>query len=797
MKNEVKTAYYVVPILDTVLLPDTETKLSVDEVLGKILEHQILHFDGQAIALSVRENTVIKNMDQNSFFEIGVRLDIQKVEKSTGGYLVYAKTREKVKVKDILFSGAATLASYESLEEEIELQEPFLNEVLHFIKEKVHEIGEYYQPNAEFLRIIDKQGNLNSLIGQVLPYLQVALDKKYELLIYGNEKDRAFAFIDMLGRQKEIVSLQVEMKNKYTKKNSDQYKEALLREQLKAIQMELGENSDNDEAGSPSSYLNRMEEVHMPEEVKQVVRREVRKLELGQSNNSEANIIRNYLDTLLALPWKSEAKSVDIRKAKEILDRNHYGMDKVKERIIEHLAVMKLQKEKQGSILLLVGPPGTGKTSLGKSIAEALDREYVRMSLGGVRDEAEIRGHRRTYLGALPGRILQGMKKAGTANPVFVLDEIDKLTASHQGDPSSALLEVLDPEQNNSFVDHYLEVPYDLKDVFFIATANSLNGIQKPLLDRLEVISISSYTNMEKLHIAKDYLTKESLLEHGINQDQVSFDDQALLLIIENYTRESGVRGLRKQLDKISRKIAEKIVLEENNEEALPSVYRIDEQAVIEYLGQETARHEEIRKEAKPGVITGLAWTPYGGEILFIEGTFMPGNGNLLLTGQLGDVMKESARIAMSLIKSRFGSASIVDLAKHDLHIHVPSGATPKDGPSAGIALLTAIASLVSGKSVATHIAMTGEVTLSGKVMPVGGIKEKVLAAHRAGITEIILSKDNKRDIEEVPEEAKEKIQFHFVSEIEEVLQLALGIELPPNYLITEENKPQTNATTL
>ena len=407
-----------------------------------------------------------------------------------------------------------------------------------------------------------------------------------------------------------------------------------------------------------------------------------------------------------------------------------------------------------------MGPPGTGKTSLGKSIAEALDREYVRMSLGGVRDEAEIRGHRRTYLGALPGRILQGLKKAGTANPVFVLDEIDKLSSSNQGDPSSALLEVLDPEQNNSFVDHYLEIPYNLKDVLFIATANSLNGIQKPLLDRLEVIQISSYTNLEKLHIAKDYLTKESLLEHGISEEQVVFQDQALQLMIENYTRESGVRGLRKQLDKISRKLAEKIVLSANEEVKERQSFLIDENAVHEYLGHEVARHEEIRKESKPGVITGLAWTPYGGEILFIEGTFMPGNGSLLLTGQLGDVMKESARIAMSLIKSRFALQSLVDLTKQDLHIHVPSGATPKDGPSAGIALLTAIASLASGRSVAPHLAMTGELTLSGKVMPVGGIKEKVLAAHRAGITEIILSLRIRKTLKKCLMKQKKKFNF-------------------------------------
>ncbi|MGB9927798.1 MAG: endopeptidase La, partial [Methanosarcina sp.] len=468
-------------------------------------------------------------------------------------------------------------------------------------------------------------------------------------------------------------------------------------------------------------------------------------------------------------------KSIDIAEARKVLEDNHNGLEKVKERIIQHLAVMKLKHDKQGSILLFIGPPGTGKTSLGKSIADALGRKYVRASLGGVKDEAEIRGHRRTYVGALPGRIIQGMRKAGTKNPVFILDEVDKLSASYSGDPSSALLEVLDPEQNSTFSDHYLEVPYDLSDVLFIATANSMANIPWPLLDRMETIEISGYTKNEKLAIAKDHLIPYILEDHGLDADKLRFEDEALKTIIDKYTREAGVRGLKKQLAKTARFVSEKIV---SGDVELPYVVKKD--MLSQILGKEIIRQEEARKENVPGVVTGLAWTPVGGDILFIEGTFMPGTGKLTLTGQLGDVMKESAKISLSLVRSRLAhtAANSFDFTSSDIHIHVPSGATPKDGPSAGVTLLTALTSLITGKIVDPKIAMTGEVTLSGAVLPVGGIKEKVLAAHRAGIKKVILPKENERDLEDVPEDVRNELKFVPVETIEEVLKEALDLDL-------------------
>lgn len=775
--------YHIVPILDTIILPNTDTKLNVDEALGLDLKNELHNGHGYAIAATIKEGIKKSEVTGESFYKIGTLLKMDSIEESSEGFLVYAKSIQRIELDEILISGVSTYGNYHDADEEEDLSKESKQQMLDYMKNIVHDISEHFQGNDEFVKLIDKQNNLNEVIAHLLPFMQIRLRDKYELLRHASLKERGLLFIEYLGKQKESIDLQVEMAKKYSKKNNKSYREAMLREQLKAIQLELGDTDDD--PNSPESYGKRIEESKMSDEARKAAKRELRKLESGGSNNSEAHIIRNYLDLMLDIPWESNVADIDISEAKRVLNTYHYGMDKVKQRIMEHLAVMKMQNDKQGSIILLVGPPGTGKTSLGKSIAEALGREYVRVSLGGVRDEAEIRGHRRTYLGALPGRIIQGMKKAGTMNPVFVLDEIDKLSVSNSGDPSSALLEVLDPEQNNTFADHYLEVPYDLSDVLFVATANNINTIPGPLLDRLEVIQINSYTNLEKLHIGRDHLIDASVKEHGLSRDKIIFTDEAIQGIIDKYTREAGVRGLRKEIDKIIRKVIEKIVTEEIQEP-----YEVKVENLIDLLGHQVARHGEIRSDVSFGVVTGLAWTPVGGDILFIEGTFMPGNGNMLLTGQLGDVMKESARIALSLVKSRLtDQLKVVDFNKNDIHVHVPSGATPKDGPSAGVTMLTAMASLATGKKVDPKLAMTGEITLSGHVLPVGGIKEKILAAHRAGIEKIIMPKENEKDLMDVPAEVTNDIQFLFVERIEEVLELALAIEIikPEDLLIQKD----------
>ena len=571
--------------------------------------------------------------------------------------------------------------------------------------------------------------------------------------------------MDYLLKQKESLKLQFEMAEKLTEKANKNYRESVLREQLKAIQNELNEGKSQG-SKKDKNYLNKIEEAQMPIEIKEAALDELEKLESQSPNSSEYNIIRNYLDLLVKLPWKkSEPKVINLGEARRILDEQHYGLEKVKDRIIQHLAVMQLKKDKKGSILLLVGPPGTGKTSLGKSIAEALDRKYIRLSLGGIRDEAEIRGHRRTYIGAMPGRIIQSIKKAGEINPVMVLDEVDKLMTGYNGDPASALLEVLDPEQNNSFTDHYLDLPYDLSEVFFVATANSLDNIPRPLLDRMEIIPISSYTMNEKFHIGKNHLIPSILEEHGLNKDQLVIEDEALEKIISEYTQEAGVRGLKKQLATLARITSEKIV---SNKVELPFKVTVDQ--LDDLLGRKVSSHDKAQKDNPPGVVTGLAWTAVGGEILFIEATDMIGTGQVTLTGQLGDVMKESAKISLSLLKSRL-PINAINFKERDLHIHVPSGSVPKDGPSAGITLFTALASLVTGIKVDPKLAMTGEITLRGAVLPIGGLKEKLLGAQRAGITKILIPKDNLIDLKDVPEEVKNQLTIITVETIEDVLR--------------------------
>jgi ATP-dependent Lon protease len=765
----------VIPLFEIVVFPNSRTKFQVDRATGDILLAGIEDPEAAyAVGLTVKSGTRSSEVTIESLYKTGNLFRISHVQPADDGYLICAQVVERVKAVSLSEKEGQYYAVCEPVPDLQDLEEDLQVRILADIKSTIHEISNRFQGSEQFTQPIDRMDSGDQIMGFVMPFLPVNLAEKQALLEIVSVRQRYITFLELLIRAKENITFRIEMARKISDKVSKSNREAMLREQLKVIQEELHE-SDGSGSGD-AGYRERIESAKMPDEVRKKALSELKKLETGGSQNHESSVIRNYLDLMLDLPWVTEEKkSIDITEARRVLDSNHNGLEKVKERIIQHLAVMKLKQEKQGSILLLSGPPGTGKTSLGKSIADALGRKYVRISLGGVRDEAEIRGHRRTYVGALPGRIIQGIKRAGTKNPVFILDEIDKLAYSNQGDPASALLEVLDPEQNNTFSDHYLEVPYDLSDVLFIATGNSLATIPAPLLDRMEHIEISGYTKNEKFAIAKDHLLPKTLEEHGLDADKLSIEDEALKIIIEKYTREAGVRWLKKQLDSIARFVSEKIV---SGNADLPYVVKADMLNGI--LGKEVIRQEEARKEHIPGVVTGLAWTPVGGDILFVECTFMPGTGKLTLTGQLGDVMKESAKISLSLIRSRLAhTANSFDFIASDVHIHVPSGATPKDGPSAGVTLFTALTSLITGKTVDPKTAMTGEITLSGAVLPVGGIKEKILAAHRAGIKKVLLPKENERDLEDVPEDVRSELSFVTVETIEEVLKAALDIDLP------------------
>lgn len=762
----------ILSIEDLVLLPGMTYPLNID----RLSEDELVCFrdkNQEIVALPLKRHRDRHEIRVEDFHTTGVALEILKVNPSEKGYRVQVKVLNRVEVTDIniaekMITGKTVLAS-----EVIDLNENSQKEMIGYIQTISHQIGAKFRESEGIVKAIDEINDLNVMMGYICQFIAFSKEEKYTLMETASLKDRSLTFIDYFLHYKEAIQLQIEMAERFSEKSNKNYREAVLREQLKAIQQELKE--DEPVSGKKKKdYKTRIENAHMPEDIQTAALEELSKLESQNPASSDYHVIQNYLDLLVELPWEMKPeKLVDIGEARRILDEQHYGLKKVKDRIIQHLAVMQLKKDKHGSILLLVGPPGTGKTSLGRSIAEALNRKYTRLSLGGIRDEAEIRGHRRTYVGAMPGRILQSIKKAGVMNSVMVLDEVDKLMTGYNGDPASALLEVLDPEQNNTFTDHYLDLPYDLSNVFFIATANSLENIPGPLLDRMEVIELSSYTTNEKFHIGKNHLIKEALEEHGLTEADIQISERALKKIIANYTMEAGVRGLKKQLAAIARSVVEKIVLG-----TAVKPYVVEEGALEEILGRYSSRHDMAQEINAPGVVTGLAWTPVGGEILFIEATQMPGNDQVILTGQLGDVMKESARISLSLLKSRL-PVNVIQFKDKDLHVHVPSGSVPKDGPSAGIALFTAFASLITGIPVDAKLAMTGEITLRGVVLPIGGLKEKLIAAERAGITKVLIPKDNVADLKDVPEEVKCKIQIVSVETIEDVLKETLGIALP------------------
>lgn len=573
--------------------------------------------------------------------------------------------------------------------------------------------------------------------------------------------------LPLLSREVQVLELTQKIQEQARQELDKAQREFILRQQLREIQKELGETPE----AEVEELRQKIEEAGMPDEVKEVALRELDRLSKMHPAAAEYTVSRTYLDWLISLPWsKVTEDNLDIANAKRVLDEDHYDLDDVKERLLEFLAVRKLKQDTKGPILCFVGPPGVGKTSLGQSIARALGRKFVRISLGGVRDEAEIRGHRRTYVGALPGRIIQGIRQAGTKNPVFMLDEVDKLGFDFRGDPAAALLEVLDPEQNHSFVDHYLDVPFDLSQVLFICTANITDTIPPALLDRMEVIRLPGYSHEEKLQIARRYLIPRNLNEHGLTDEHLEITDDALSLIVRQYTREAGVRNLNREIANICRKVARRLA------EGISEKVVVTPDNVSEFLGPPKFVEDFAERQPRVGVANGLAWTPFGGSVLVVETTKMPGKGNLILTGHLGEIMKESAQAALSYVRSRSEQLGISEdfFAKHDIHIHVPAGAIPKDGPSAGITMATALASLATGRPVRPDLAMTGEITLTGRVLPVGGIKEKVLAAKEAGIHEIILPAQNRKDLTEIPEHIRNALTFHFVENMDEVLELAL-----------------------
>ena len=624
------------------------------------------------------------------------------------------------------------------------------------------------------IQSIDSGGQLADLIAS---FMDVKPEEKQEMLETLDLRERLDRVLQVLANRLQVLKITRDITEQTQSALGERQREAVLREQMRQLQKELGES---EESGSEIAQLEKaVEKAGMPAEVAEHTRKELKRLQRMSEASPEYGMVRSYLDTLVALPWSTtDAEDIDIERARHILDEDHYGLDKVKRRILEYLAVRKLNPQGRSPILCFVGPPGVGKTSLGQSIARALGLKFARASLGGVHDEAEIRGHRRTYIGALPGNIIQGLRKVGTRNPVFMLDEIDKLNASYQGDPASALLEVLDPEQNSSFRDNYIGQPFDLSRVLFIATANVLETIPGPLRDRMEIIELTGYTEEEKLQIARRYLVQRQLRANGLEAAQVSITDAALARVIREYTRESGCRNLEREIGALLRRAAMSIA------EGKVTSVQIDAAEVAEILGPSRFENEVAQRTSLPGVATGLAWTPVGGDILFVESARLPGSGKLILTGQLGDVMKESAQAALSLVKAQATDFGIDarQFDQSDIHIHVPAGAIPKDGPSAGVAMFVSLASLLRNRAVRPDVAMTGEISLRGLVLPVGGIKEKMIAAARAGIRKVILPARNRRDLEDIPQSARSLLEFVWVEHVSEALEVALGTGRQPDW---------------
>lgn len=759
----------ILPVKGVVIYPEMSFPLLIGQERSVALVDEALIKD-RTIGVIAVKNENAEEPGPDDLFNVGTVVVILKMLKLPNNALsVLVQGRHKFKVR-AWTAKAPYLKAKISIMKDSTIKDVETEALMSSAKNlfsKVVDMSHSLPPELAIITVnVDEQSRLANFISA---NLDISLAEKQEILEIQDSKKRLERVIQFLDKSIKILELGQKIQAKVTGDMEKVQKDYLLREQLKAIKKELGEGDEKSQ--EINELKEKVKEAKMPPEVEKETMREIDRLALMSPAAAEYTVSRTYLDWLIELPWsKGTEDTLNIQGASKILDEDHYDLEKVKKRMLEYLSVRKLKADTKGPILCFVGPPGVGKTSLGMSIARALGRKFIRISLGGVRDEAEIRGHRRTYVGALPGRIIQGIRKAGTKNPVFMLDEIDKLGADFRGDPSAALLEVLDPEQNFSFSDHYLDVPFDLSKVMFITTANILGTIPPALMDRMEILELPGYTEEEKLSIAKKYLIPRQLKEHGLNKGQLSIDDAAVVKIIKDYTREAGLRNVEREIAAICRGIAREVA------EGRKEPARITVEDIHRFLGPVRFFSEVAERTSKPGVATGLAWTPTGGDVLFVEATMMRGGKTLTLTGQLGDVMKESAQAALSYLRSRAKDFNIAEdfYEKNDIHVHVPAGAIPKDGPSAGVTMLTALASILTGRPVRPDIAMTGEITLRGMVLPVGGIKEKVLAAKRAGITTVVMPRKNEKDLEEVPASAKDGMTFKFVEEMGDVLSLTL-----------------------
>ncbi|MCC6522824.1 MAG: endopeptidase La [Polyangiaceae bacterium] len=761
----------ILPIRNAVLFPGAVAPFDVGREKSVALVEDVDNLEHPVIAIFAQRDPSTDDPGFGDLYPVGCAARVLKALKhSSGNYSLILQGLTRIRLDRVLQQSPYLKARVERIREpethDVEA-EALAMSLRDIAKQLIQLMPELPREAGSLIDSIQAPGALADLVAA---NLDAPVEEKAHLIEIIDVKERIRAVLRLLTRQLEILKMRERINSQIKEEMGKNQREYVLRQQLKAIKEELGD--DEGDQGDLDGLEEKIAKANLPTEADQVARKQLKRLRAMQVGSAEYTVVRTYLDWILDVPWHTSTQdNLDIAAVRKVLDDDHYGLEKVKKRLLEYLAVRKLKQDKKGPILCFIGPPGVGKTSLGRSIAGALGRKFHRISLGGVHDEAAIRGHRRTYVGALPGQVIQGMKKAGTVNPVFMLDEVDKLGHDFRGDPASALLEVLDPEQNYTFADHYLEIPYDLSHVMFIATANIADPIPPPLRDRMEILEIPGYTRREKLAIARRHLLPKQLSEHGLKAEQLEITDRGLEEIIDHFTREAGVRSLERNIAAVVRGYAVKVA------EGETGARRVDnEDEVHEFLGPPKYTSEVAERTSESGVATGLAWTRVGGEILFIEATRMFGTGKMQLTGQLGDVMKESAHAALSFVRSNANLFGIEKdfLEKSDLHIHIPAGAMPKDGPSAGVTMFTALVSLLTGSHVRHDVAMTGEITLRGRVLPVGGIKEKVLAAHRAGIKRIVLPERNRVDLEEVPKEIIDELEFIFVSRMEQVLEATL-----------------------